>query len=432
MKIKKTLLLIFYFFYSQITIAEIAIKNWKTSNGFNTFFVESHELPIIDININFDAGSAYDPEQKRGLANLTNHLMTLGSDNLSEDESADRFTDIGAILSNETDLDYARISLRSLSDKKLFNQAIEAFEGVISKPNFNPKVFEREKANLIALIKQQETEPEQIGERAFRKLLYPDHPYQNYEIGDLDSVNNITSDDVVNFYQNYFSANNGSIVIVGDLSKEEAKSLAEKLAAHFKKTQDRQIQIVNPTPGTQIQIDHPAAQAHLYFGAPIMKRNDPDFFPLYLGNYILGGGGFVSRLTNEIREKRGLVYSVYSYFMPHREAGPFQINLQTKKSQIDQAYSLVKKILNEFIEKGPTQQELDDAKTNMVGGFPLRLDSNKKIIEYISMMAVYNYPVDYIQQFSKNINQVSLEDIKDAFQRRLDMSKFSTVIVGKK
>ncbi|MEK9771384.1 MAG: pitrilysin family protein [Nitrosomonadales bacterium] len=432
MKIKKTLLLIFYFFYSQITIAEIAIKNWKTSNGFNTFFVESHELPIIDININFDAGSAYDPEQKRGLANLTNHLMTLGSDNLSEDESADRFTDIGAILSNETDLDYARISLRSLSDKKLFNQAIEAFEGVISKPNFNPKVFEREKANLIALIKQQETEPEQIGERAFRKLLYPSHPYQNYEIGDLDSVNNITSDDVVNFYQNYFSANNGSIVIVGDLSKEEAKSLAEKLAAHFKKTQDRQIQIVNPTPGTQIQIDHPAAQAHLYFGAPIMKRNDPDFFPLYLGNYILGGGGFVSRLTNEIREKRGLVYSVYSYFMPHREAGPFQINLQTKKSQIDQAYSLVKKILNEFIEKGPTQQELDDAKTNMVGGFPLRLDSNKKIIEYISMMAVYNYPVDYIQQFSKNINQVSLEDIKDAFQRRLDMSKFSTVIVGKK
>lgn len=432
MKIKKTLLLIFYFFYSQITIAEIAIKNWKTSNGFNTFFVESHELPIIDININFDAGSAYDPEQKRGLANLTNHLMTLGSDNLSEDESADRFTDIGAILSNETDLDYARISLRSLSDKKLFNQAIEAFEGVISKPNFNPKVFEREKANLIALIKQQETEPEQIGERAFRKLLYPSHPYQNYEIGDLDSVNNITSDDVVNFYQNYFSANNGSIVIVGDLSKEEAKSLAEKLAAHFKKTQDRQIQIVNPTPGAQIHIDHSAAQAHLYFGAPIMKRNDPDFFPLYLGNYILGGGGFVSRLTNEIREKRGLVYSVYSYFMPHREAGPFQINLQTKKSQIDQAYSLVKKILNEFIEKGPTQQELDDAKTNMVGGFPLRLDSNKKIIEYISMMAVYNYPVDYIQQFSKNINQVSLEDIKDAFQRRLDMSKFSTVIVGKK
>jgi zinc protease len=151
-----------------------------------------------------------------------------------------------------------------------------------------------------------------------------------------------------------------------------------------------------------------------------------------LGNYILGGGGFVSRLTNEIREKRGLVYSVYSYFMPHREAGPFQVSLQTKKSQMDEAYALVKKIINGFVEKGPTQQELDDAKTNMVGGFPLRLDSNKKIIEYISMMAVYNYPLDYIENFSHNINQVSLEDIKDAFQRRVDMSKFSTVIVGKK
>ena len=432
MNTKQTLLLIFYFFYSQIAAAEIAIKNWKTSNGFNTFFVESHELPIIDININFDAGSAYDPEQKRGLANLTNHLLTLGSGGLSEDESADRFTDIGAILSNETDLDYARISLRSLSDKKLFSQAIEAFEDVISKPNFNPNVFEREKANLIALIKQQETEPEQIGERAFRKILYPDHPYQNFEIGDEDSVKNITSDDVKNFYHNYFSSNNGSIVIVGDLSEEKAKSLAEKLAGHFKKTKNRQIRIVNPSEGSVRHIDHPAAQAHLFFGAPIMKRNDPDFFPLYLGNYILGGGGFVSRLTNEIREKRGLVYSVYSYFMPHREAGPFQVSLQTKKSQIDEAYTLVKKILNDFVEKGPTQQELDDAKTNMIGGFPLRLDSNKKIIEYVSMMAVYNYPLDYIENFSHNISQVSLEDIKNAFQRRVDMSKFSTVIVGKK
>ena len=161
-----------------------------------------------------------------------------------------------------------------------------------------------------------------------------------------------------------------------------------------------------------------------------MKRGDEDFFPLYVGNYILGGGGFVSRLTEEVREKKGYVYSVYSYFMPMQEKGPFQIGLQTKKEQIDEAFKLVRKVVKDFIDNGPTENELAAAKSNMIGGFPLRLDSNKKIMNYISMMAFYNYPLDYLETFSDKVNSVTTEQIKDAFQRRVILEEFTTVIVG--
>ena len=161
-----------------------------------------------------------------------------------------------------------------------------------------------------------------------------------------------------------------------------------------------------------------------------MKRGDPDFFPLYVGNYILGGGGFVSRLTGEVREKNGLVYSVYSYFMPYLEDGPFQIGLQTSKNQLNEALNLVKKTVDNFIVNGPSEKELKAAKSNMIGGFPLRLDSNKKIIQYVSMMAFYNYPLDYLDTFSDQVNSVTVSQIKEAFRKRVNMNDFTTVVVG--
>jgi len=181
---------------------------------------------------------------------------------------------------------------------------------------------------------------------------------------------------------------------------------------------------------TELSIPHPSSQAHLFYGFPSIKRGDNDFFPLYVGNYILGGGGFVSRLTGEVREKKGYVYSVYSYFMPMQESGPFQIGLQTKKEQIGPAFDLVKKTVKDFITHGPTEKELKAAKDNMIGGFPMRIDSNKKILSYLSMMAFYDYPLDYLETFSDKVNSVTREEIMEAFQRRVKMDEFSYVIVG--
>lgn len=161
-----------------------------------------------------------------------------------------------------------------------------------------------------------------------------------------------------------------------------------------------------------------------------MKRIDPDYFALYVGNYILGGGGFVSRLTEEVREKRGLVYSVYSYFMPMQEIGPFQIGLQTKKEQAEDALKLVHETLDNFIKNGVTDKELQAAKANIIGGFPLRIDSNGKILDYLSVIGFYDLPLTYLDDYNKKVAAVTTAQIKDAFSRRIDTQKLVTVIVG--
>jgi zinc protease len=175
---------------------------------------------------------------------------------------------------------------------------------------------------------------------------------------------------------------------------------------------------------------HPATQAHILLGYPGITRTDPDYFPLWVGNYILGGGGFVSRLTEEVRQKRGYAYSVYSYFMPLREAGPFQIGLQTKKEQAEEALDVVRATLDEFIAKGPSEKELKAAKDNIIGGFPLRIDSNRKIADYLAMIGFYGLPLSYLEDFPKNVEKVTAAQIRDAFRRRIDPGRLVTVVVG--
>jgi zinc protease len=178
------------------------------------------------------------------------------------------------------------------------------------------------------------------------------------------------------------------------------------------------------------RIAHPASQSHILLGYPGIKRGDPDLFPLYVGNYVLGGGGFVSRLTEEVREKRGLVYSVYSYFMPMAEPGPFQLGLQTKKDQAEDALKLVKETLDNFIKNGITEAELKAAKANIIGGFPMRIDSNSKILDYLAVIGFYKLPLNYLDEYNSNVEKVTVAQIKDAFSRRLKTENFVTIIVG--
>ena len=185
-----------------------------------------------------------------------------------------------------------------------------------------------------------------------------------------------------------------------------------------------------PAQALEKRIAHPASQSHLLLGYPGIKRGDPDLFPLYVGNYILGGGGFVSRLTEEVREKRGLVYSVYSYFMPMAEAGPFQVGLQTKKDQAEDALKLVRETLGKFIQNGVTEAELKAAKANIIGGFPMRIDSNGKILDYLAVIGFYKLPLNYLDEYNSNVEKVTVAQIKDAFSRRLKPENFVTVIVG--
>ena len=299
------------------------------------------------------------------------------------------------------------------------------------KPNFDSAILNREKIKYYASISQGETEPDAIANKAFLKAIYGSHPYALSGSGTINTIEKLTIKDLIYFYKSYYSSSNASIVIVGDLTVDEAKLFSEDLSNGLPEpTVIQPYTEVLIKSKEDIKISHPSSQAHLLFGAPIMKRGDPDFFPLYVGNYILGGGGFSSRLTEEVREKKGLVYSVYSYFMPLIEKGPFQVGLQTKKDQIDEALNLVKSTINKFISDGPSEKELQAAKDNLIGGFPMRLDSNKKILDYLTMMAFYDYPVDYLDTFSVSVNKVTTKQVKKAFQSRVDINQFSTIIVG--
>ena len=410
--------------------AAVKISHWQTSAGSDVYFVENHDLPIIDMAVNFPAGSARDTVATSGVAGVTKYMMTLGAAGMNEEVITNKFADIGAILSGELDADRASFKLRTLTSEQA--KALETFNQVLHKPDFPQVVLDREKVRIIAGINESATMPESISSKAFMKALYGAHPYSLDESGEVESIAAMKRDDLVAFYKQYYSAKSAVIALIGDMTEAQARTIAESTASGLPQTPAvaKIAEVSLPTAPNVQSINHPASQAHILLGYPGIKRGDADYFPLYVGNYILGGGGFVSRLTEEVREKRGLVYSVYSYFMPMAQLGPFQIGLQTKKEQAGEALKLVNETVAKFIKDGVTEPELKAAKDNMIGGFPMRIDSNGKILDYLSVIGFYKLPLTYLDDFNKKVGTVTTAQIKEAFQRRVKPENFVSVTVG--
>ena len=412
--------------------AKVDIQHWQTSAGTDVYFVENHDLPIIDISTNFAAGSARDTKPKAGLAALTRHVMTLGAAGMTDEEISKRLADVGAILGGEFDADRSGFNLRTLSSAQERDQALDIYTKIMHQPDFPAPILEREKARVIAGLKEAMTRPAAIASKAFMTNLYGNHPYALEESSEPQTVTSIQREDLQHFYTSAYGAKNAIIAMIGDMSRAQAEQIAERIASGLP-----QMGAVSPLPEVQnlqqpqlVRIPHPATQSHILLGYPGVSRGDPDYFPLYVGNYILGGGGFVSRLTEEVRENRGLAYSVYSYFMPMAQRGPFQLGLQTKREQTDEALKVVNETLDKFVREGVTTEELKAAKQNIVGGFPLRIDSNAKILDYLAVIGFYKLSLDYLDNFTKKVESVTAAQIKDAFTRRLKTDQMLTVIVG--
>ena len=426
----KSVIALFVITFSLTANAGVKIIHWQTTAGSEVYFVENHDLPIIDMSVNFPAGSARDTKATSGVAGITRYMMTLGADGMNEEVITNKFADIGAILGGELDADRAALKLRTLTSEQA--KALETFNKILHKPDFPQAVFEREKVRIIAGINEAATLPESISSKAFMKALYGAHPYSLDDSGEVDTVTAMKRDDLVAFYNTYYSAKSAVIALIGDMTEAQARSIAEATSAGLPQTPAvaKIAEVTFPTAANVQNINHPASQAHILLGYQGIKRGDEDYFPLYVGNYILGGGGFVSRLTEEVREKRGLVYSVYSYFMPMAELGPFQIGLQTKKDQATEAMKVVNETVAKFIQNGPTEKELKAAKDNLIGGFPMRIDSNGKILDYLSVIGFYKLPLTYLDDFNKKISTVTTKQIKEAFKRRIRPENFVTVTVG--
>ncbi len=412
--------------------AAVKIQQWQTNNGSEVYFVENHDLPIVDLSVNFAAGSAHDSAEKSGVAGITRYMMTLGAAGMTDEVIANKMADIGAILGGDFDADRSAFKLRTLSSAREQNLALDVFIKILQKPDFPEAVLSREKARIISGLQEAETQPESISSKAFMRAMYGSHPYSLDESGEVATVAKIKREDLQSFYSQHFGAKGAVIAMIGDLTREQANKIAENISSGLPKSVAIAPipPVAYPTKAIEQRIVHPASQSHILLGYPGIKRGDPDLFPLYVGNYILGGGGFVSRLTEEVREKRGLVYSVYSYFMPMAELGPFQIGLQTKKDQADEALKLVRETLNNFLQNGVTEKELKAAKDNIIGGFPMRIDSNGKILDYLSVIGFYKLPLSYLDDYNAKVAAVTTAQIKEAFNRRLKAENFVTIIVG--
>jgi zinc protease len=414
---------------STLALAGVKIEHWTAPSGAKVYFVETRVLPILDVQIDFSAGGAYVPAAKAGLAGLTQGLLEAGAADLDEEQIAGRLVDIGARLGGGADSDRASVSLRTLTAAKERDAALGLMRAVLSAPTFPQSVLEREKGRTIASIREAETRPDAIAGKRFAAAIYPDHSYGASPT--VDSVGTITREDLVAFHRQHYGAQGAIVSIIGDVSRAEAEAIAQRLTEALPAGGGNLVPpaVKKPLRGT-IKIAHPAAQSHIHIGLPAIRRSDPDYFPLLVGNYTLGGGGFVSRLMKEVREKRGYAYSVYSYFAPRKLEGPFEIGLQTKREQVPDALKVVDEVLTDYIAKGPTPKELAAAKKNMVDGLALRMDSNAKLLGYLSAIGFYGLPLTYLDDFPAKVKAVTAEQVKAAFARHVKAENLVTVIVA--
>lgn len=417
---------------SQTGFAAAKIDHWQTSQGSRVYYVRTEGLPMVDIQVVFDAGSARDGQQF-GLATLTTDLLETGAGKWNADDIAQRFESIGAKFGASSSIDMATVSLRTLTEPALFAKALETLQVILSKPTFKEADFKREKSRTLAGLKQQEESPAEFASIAFYNALYGNHPYAHPESGTLSTVAALKSADVRRFYQNHYVAANAIVVIVGDLTKPQAEQAAEQLLSGLP-IGKKPPALPDVAPLTQAKVQHiefPSTQTHVLVGLPGTFRKDPDYYSLYVGNHILGGGSLVSKLFDEVREKRGLAYSANSAFIPMLKPGPFLISLQTRNDQTPQALQVLNQTLNDFIAKGPSEAELTAAKKNITGGFAMRFDTNKELSTYVAMIGFYDMPLDYLDTFQQKTEQVTVASITDAFKRRVNPALLQTITVGK-
>ena len=408
------------------------IQTWQTENGAKVLFVPATEIPMLDVRIVFDAGSARDAGIS-GLAVLTNGLLTEGAAGKTAKQIAESFESVGAQIEYEAARDMALVGVRSLTESRYLSAAIEGLKQVLTQPDFPQNAFQRELNRMKVAVKARQQSPSALAAEAFNKAVFADHPYASPTAGTAESLEKLTLADVIKFYKQYYVASNATIVLVGNVERWQAEEIVKAVVSNLPAGEKASaLPEVKPlTEAKTIVIDYPSAQTHIFVGQPGMKRGDKDYYSLYVANHPFGGSGFSSRLVEVIREERGLAYSVYSYFSPLRETGVFAMGMQTKTEQTEQALTLLNQQLKKYIEEGPEEDELAASLSNITGGFPLKIDSNGKLLEYIAMIGFYDLPIDVLDHFIDNINSVDVKKVNDVLARRLQPDKMVTVVVGK-
>jgi zinc protease len=414
----------------QSTHGIFEVHHWISPEGTKVAFTPLKELPILDIHLVFAAGSAYDGE-KFGIAQLTQQLIGEDTADLTGDAIHEAFESVGAQFNTGVGQDSLNISLRTLTQSDLLKHAVSTLETILQKTTFTQPSFDREKQSLLTTIMSNKQDPRTTIGQAFYAAMYGQHPYAHPVSGTSDTVNTITLQDIQAFHKAYLVKENAVIAIAGDISLEEAKELADQLIAAL--PSGKTAPVIPPIPEIahhEESVIFPSSQTHLMMGIPAVAKGNPDFYALTVGNQILGVMPLVNRLFDAVREKQGLAYNVGSSVTTLKQPGPFTIYLQSRASEADKANNLVHDTLNKYLQEGPTETELQDAKENLYGQFVMGLSNNAAIAAHLATLAFYDLPWDYQDHFQENINKVTLEDIKTVFARYIKPNEFTTIRLG--
>ncbi|THU01099.1 insulinase family protein [Lampropedia puyangensis] len=417
----------------------LPIEQWQQPNGTQVWLVQSNSLPMVDVQIDFDGGERRDPAEQVGLAAATANMLskgiasTNGHKALDEDQLGEAWADLGASFNASASSDRFTFHLRSLTDPALLPQAVALAARQIGQSTWPQKVWERERAQWSAALREAQTRPGTISSQTFAQAVYGSHPY-GYQTTPA-SLQRIDIRAMQQFYASHIQACRAKATVVGQVDKAQADQLVQNLLAGLPQTAHcaplPSIAEIQPLQhAVEKRIPFASEQAQVLIGQPGIKRDDPDFLTLLVANHILGGSGFGSRLMEEVREKRGLVYGVYSGFSPGTHAGAFTIGLQTRADQAQEATTLAKQVLADFVANGPTDKELQDAKANLIGGFALRIDSNAKLLANVANIAWNNLPLDYLDTWTSKVQTITVQDIRRAVQKVLKPDAMATVIVG--
>lgn len=409
--------------------AEVEIQEITTPGGITAWLVEEHSIPFTALEIRFRGGASLDAPETKGATSLMVSLLEEGAGDLDSREFARATESLAASFSYGLSDDAVRVSAKFLTENR--DQAVDLLRDSLISPRFDEDAVERVRAQLLSSLRSDEKDPRSIAGRAFDARAFGDHPYALPQDGSVETVTDLTRDDLLAAHKGALARDRIYVGAVGDITPEELSALLDSLLGDLPATGA-------PLPGpadialdgdTHV-IDFPTPQSVAVFGQPGIDRDDPDFFAAFVLDLILGGGGFESRLMTEVREKRGLTYGIYSYLVDKDYAQLWQGSVASANNRMAETIQVIRDEWQKMLDEGVTEDELEDAKTYLTGAYPLRFDGNGPIANIIVAMQMEGLPIDYIATRNDKVNAVTMEDITRVGEELLDPSRLTFVVVG--
>jgi zinc protease len=406
------------------------IQSVKSPGGVEAWLVEEHSVPLMALRFSFEGGNSQDPAGKDGLANFISGMLDEGAGPLTAIQFQERMEEIAMRMSFDDAKDAVYGSFETLTQYR--QQAVELLKLALNKPRFDVDAVDRVRQQLQARLAYEARDPDRVAGRVWSEAAFPNHPYGRRANGTPETLASIKSEDLEAFRKRTFARSGLKVVAVGDITAAELGQLLDTVFGDLPaKGELVPVAQVQPAGGATKIVEMDVPQSVVVFGQTGLARKDPDFMPAFVVNHILGGGSFASRLMEEVREKRGLAYGVYSYLQPYRNSAVFAGSVATKNEAVDQSLSVIRSEMKRMAEEGPTPTELDNAKKFLVGSYALRFDTNAKIADQLLAIQRDDLGIDYVDKRNAQVEAVTIEDAKRVAKRFIKPDDLLITIVGK-